>query len=124
MEIAEKIHSVIGRDKGQDMMLPSIIYCIIKSSAPNIYLEIQFTGLYRRRTAEMCTQECTHGLGVSIGCECFMNKTYGEREAGYYLTSLQAALDFIRRMEFYDLKISKGEFHQNIMDTIELVKDT
>lgn len=123
MQIAERIYRVIGSDKGQDKMLPSIIYCIIKSSALDIYREIQFMGLYRRRASESCRDGCTHGLSIGVRCECFLDKTYKEKEVGYYLTSFQAALDFIRKMEFYDLNITKGEFHQNIMDTIELVKD-
>nr|AGE95887.1 hypothetical protein ECU07_1710 [Encephalitozoon cuniculi] len=123
MGTIEELCSAVGRNEGQDKILPSIIYCIIKSSVPNIYLEVQFMAIYRRRGVEKCKEGCTHGLNIDVDCECLPSKTYCEREIGYYLTSAQAAVDFIRRMEFYDLKISEGEFHRNMMDAIELVKD-
>lgn len=123
MDVMERLCNSVGRNKGQDKILPSIIYCIIKSSVPNIYLETRFMALYRRRNAERCKEKCNHELNIETECECLFIKTYDEREVSYYLTSVQAAVDFIRKMEFYDLKISEGEFYQNIMETIDLVRD-
>ncbi|KAG5859258.1 vacuolar sorting protein 9 domain-containing protein [Encephalitozoon hellem] len=124
MNIIEKLYESIGRNEGQDKILPSIVYCIIKSSVPNMYLEARFMVLYRRKHTEKCNGRCNHGLNIEVDCECLLNRIYDEREVSYYLTSVQAAVDFIRRMEFYDLKISEGEFYRNIMDAMELVRDS
>lgn len=123
MGIMEKLCDVVGRTEGQDIILPSIIYCIIKSSLPNIYLEVRFMALYRRKSMEKCKERCNHGFSIDASCECFSSRPYDEKEVNYYLTSMQAAVEFIRKMEFYDLKISEGEFYENMMDAVKLVKD-
>ncbi|KAM0672243.1 hypothetical protein OCOL_000901 [Ordospora colligata] len=123
MQIIEKLYGTIGQHENQGEMLSAIIYCIVKSSVPNIYLEVQFMVKYRRRIVDICMPECLHGIGISIHCNCPAPRMYGEKEITYYLTSFQAAIDFIRRMEYYDLKINESEFHRNIMEAIKLVKD-
>lgn len=123
MDGVEKIHQAAGRDVGQDGMLPLVIYCIIKSAVPDIYLEIQFVVLYRRKILEQCCPDCTHNLDVHMTCSCLRRRMYCEEEATYYLTSIQAAVDFIKRMEYYDLRISEAEFDNNIADAMGLMGD-
>ncbi|KAH9411073.1 vacuolar sorting protein 9 [Ordospora pajunii] len=123
MQTIERLYRIIGQHEDQGKMLSAIIYCIIKSSVTNIYLEAQFMAKYRRRIADPCTLECLHGIGINIHCDYPAPSMYSEKEITYYLTSFQAAIDFIRRMEYYDLKISESEFHANIMEAIKLAKD-
>ena len=123
MQIIERLYGAIGQHEDQGEILSAIIYCIVKSSVPNIYLEVQFMIKYRRRIVDICMPECLHGIGINMHCNCPAPRIYGEKEITYYLTSFQAAIDFIRRMEYYDLKINESEFHRNIMEAIKLVKD-
>lgn len=118
----EELHRVIGKNNGQEEILPSIIYCLIKSESTNIGSETQFMTLYRRRSLSMCYAGCSHRF--EINCNCIQKKVYDEKEVTYYLTSMQAAIDFIKRMEYYDLKICEIEFNQNIADAIGLMRQT
>lgn len=122
MEGVEALYGSIGCTRGQDDMLPSLIYCLIKTGEANMYLEIQFMTLYKRESVGGCRAGCLHGLGIEVECSCLQRKQYDEKEVAYYLTSLQAAMDFIKKMEYYDLKISKAEFDQNIENSIQALR--
>lgn len=118
----EELYNIMGRDKGQDIMLPSIIYCLLKSATINIHSEVQFMIAYRRKGLGRCREGCDHGLGVRSECSCFKERMYDEKEAMYYLTSMQAAIDFIKKMEYYDLKIDKMEFDMKITSAMESMR--
>ncbi|KAI9482986.1 MAG: hypothetical protein EXX96DRAFT_556407 [Benjaminiella poitrasii] len=87
------------RDEGADVFLPLLIYVVIRANPPRLISNAQYISRFR-------------------------NPEHLRAEAGYYLTNLMGAIEFIETMDVNSLSISQEEFDANIEKTmIELAKE-
>ncbi|RCH86588.1 hypothetical protein CU098_003459 [Rhizopus stolonifer] len=78
---------------GADVFLPLLIYVVIRANPPRMISNVQYISRFR-------------------------HPDYLRGEAGYYLTNLMGAVNFIETMDFTSLSISKEEFDMNIEKTM------
>lgn len=88
----------LTRDKEHDTFLNILVYTILKSNIRNFKSILTYVIKYRRR--------------IFIACE---HKTIqNQSEIEYYINVLSVALEFIERMEYKDLNITKDEYEKLI----------
>ena len=110
----QTMYNIMGKDIEYDKILGITIYCLIKARVKDWWLHLQFTKLFRRSYYKDCCNNCNHGFNLNIICECLVSANWhGEEE--YYITTFEAALDFIEKLEYYNLNIGLEEFERNIV---------
>ncbi|KAL9541681.1 hypothetical protein MBANPS3_008989 [Mucor bainieri] len=80
-------------DEGADVFLPLLIYVVIRANPPKLISNVQYISRFR-------------------------NPDHLRSEAGYYLTNLMGAIEFIETMDVNSLSISQEEFDRNIEKTM------
>ncbi|KAI8967830.1 hypothetical protein BDF20DRAFT_899482 [Mycotypha africana] len=78
---------------GADIFLPLLIYVVIRANPPRLISNVQYISRFR-------------------------NPEHLKAEAGYYLTNLMGAIEFIQTMDVNSLTISKEQFDANIENTM------
>ena len=77
--------------------------------------------VFRRGFYKACKIGCRHGFAIPICCNCMeYNNWNGEDE--YYLVTAMAAMEYIEKLEYYNLNIEVGEFEEQISKKIENMK--
>ncbi|EJW03451.1 hypothetical protein EDEG_02216 [Edhazardia aedis USNM 41457] len=124
MKIFELIYSTLNVTTYDDAF-SVFIYIVIKSQIENLYLNLKYIKNYRRRKIEECKlSDClhfNHCQRLEI-CDCYIS--ISENEYDYYLTSFEACMVFIERLEYKNLNISKEEFDQKVLDILPQIKTT
>lgn len=113
MDSIKKLYDKIGTNRGLDDLMPYLVYCFIKANVKDMYLHLNYITILRRRYAGVCDADCMHGFEVPVECTCLVSKDWGT-EADYYLTTSIAVVDYIAKLEFYNLKIDRGEFDKMV----------
>lgn len=114
MKAVQNLYKYIGQNKSQDMFFPCVVFCMLKAQIKDIYLHVKFMKLFSRKYESQCkTKSCTHGFSIPICCMCMFRNEWNGQES-YYLTMADAALQFIMTIEFYNLKITKNEFNDQL----------
>lgn len=116
-----KLQQCVGPDVGQDQMFPALVYALIKTQIPDLALHFRVMSRYRREYHGNCNCMCTHGFKINVRCDCLLRIDW-KREDIYYIVMALAALDFIAKIEFYNLRISVNEFNYEISMRIEGMK--
>ncbi|KAK4515401.1 uncharacterized protein ATC70_010346 [Mucor velutinosus] len=80
-------------DEGADVFLPLLIYVVIRANPPKLISNVQYISRFR-------------------------NPDHLRSEAGYYLTNLMGAIEFIETMDVNSLSISQEAFDRNIETTM------
>ncbi|KAG2209405.1 hypothetical protein INT47_008247, partial [Mucor saturninus] len=80
-------------DEGADVFLPMLIYVVIRANPPRLISNVQYISRFR-------------------------NPDLLRSEAGYYLTNLMGAIEFIETMDVNSLSITQEEFETNIEKTM------
>ncbi|CAO3624282.1 unnamed protein product [Mucor fragilis] len=80
-------------DEGADVFLPLLIYVVIRANPPKLISNVQYISRFR-------------------------NPDHLRSEAGYYLTNLMGAIEFIETMDVNSLSVSQEEFDRNIEKTM------
>ncbi|KAL9558347.1 hypothetical protein PS6_001313 [Mucor atramentarius] len=80
-------------DEGADVFLPLLIYVVIRANPPKLISNVQYISRFR-------------------------NPDHLRSEAGYYLTNLMGAIEFIETMDVNSLSVSQEEFDENIEKTM------
>ncbi|KAG1045841.1 hypothetical protein G6F43_011217 [Rhizopus delemar] len=82
-----------NEEGGADVFLPLLIYVVIRANPPRLISNVQYISRFR-------------------------HPDHLRAEAGYYLTNLMGAIEFIESMDIKSLSISKEEFDANIEKTM------
>lgn len=122
MSFIRSLYEKIGKDTCLDGFFPHLVFCLIKSNIKDLYFHVQFANLFRRKYDEPCGKDCTHGFKICIECNCLVSQNWGSEE-DYYITTVIAALDYIARLEFYNLKIDRSEFDREISKSLKNTAD-
>lgn len=121
MTAIQKLYGKVGKAAGLDDFFPYFIYCLIKANVKDIYAHIHYINLFKRKYDNSCKNECNHGFQIPVVCECLISKDW-QNEEEYYLTTALAAVDYVARLEFYNLKIDHREFDENISGALHKVR--
>ncbi|EOB13317.1 Vacuolar protein sorting-associated protein 9a [Nosema bombycis CQ1] len=103
LEVIKSIYESIKPQTDHSVFLSVLIVVILNSKSTSLEKVLYFMENFRRPSLALC-EDCK-------GKE----RPFDEGEVNYYLTVLKAALKFIEKMEFYDLKITKEEFDLKMM---------
>lgn len=127
METIKNIYGILTENDGNDVFFPLFVFIIVKSKVRNLLLHLKFIQKYKRKRFLLCKDNCGHLANVetNTSCECYFNATHNTKEIDYYLTTFEAAIMFIERLEYNNLKIERKEFDQKFskhMATIEFEK--
>lgn len=93
MEMNREIYRLIGRDTDHSLFFSVFVLVLIKSQREDLQSILSFIEKFRRR----------------------FNKDDSEVE--YYLTVYRAGVEFIEKMEYYDLNITEEEFNTKIQES-------
>ncbi|KAF2672224.1 hypothetical protein BT63DRAFT_468213 [Microthyrium microscopicum] len=85
-------------DQSADSFVPLLIYTVLRANPPNLVSNVQY--ILRFRNA---------------------NKLTGE--AGYYVSSLGGAIDFIERLDRTSLTISDADFEKNVEASVSAIAE-
>lgn len=118
----KEIYKSIGKNEGSDLFLTCFIFVLVKSKVLNLYLHNNFIKKYYVKYSIKCEVGCTH-MDVDDIQICCYKFQYELSEIEYYLTVFDSALNFIERMEFCNLDITKEEFDKNIANWKMLSKE-
>lgn len=122
MNFIRRLYEKIGKDTCLDGFFPYLVYCLIKSNIRDLYFHVQFLNTFRRKYDEVCTKDCTHGFKICIECDCLVSQNWSSEE-DYYITTVIAALDYIAKLEFYNLTIDRIEFDREISKSLRKIEN-
>lgn len=114
MSAIKILYEDVGKDLGLDAFFPYLVYCLIKANIKDIYAHIHYMAVFRRKYENKCSSECKHGFQIVVTCNCLISNDWNNEEE-YYLTTTKAVIDYIAKLEFYDLKIDHDEFDKEIL---------
>ncbi|ORD94986.1 hypothetical protein ECANGB1_1650 [Enterospora canceri] len=117
----ENMFRKFGEDLEYDKMLSIVIFCLIKTKIKDLSLHIRFMRLFRREYFRPCDKECDHGFSMNVRCDCLVSKNWCGQDL-YYLTTCEAALEFIERMEYYDLNVEVDEYNNKLSKKLEKLR--
>ncbi|KAF9764022.1 Vacuolar protein sorting-associated protein 9a [Nosema granulosis] len=100
METVESIYKSIGKDSEHSRFFSVFVLVLVKSQRDDLDHLLFFMEKFRRSPLDSCGSKCLKG--------------HREDEVNYYLTVFKAGLEFIEKLEYYDLNISQEEFNQKI----------
>lgn len=107
------LYESVGTDVGHDGFFPYLVYCFIKSEIRDLYAHVFLMKICRRNFDQRCGFGCSHGFQTTVSCDCLFSENWGN-EDGYYITTSLAAMDYIAKVEFYDLNVGMAEFDREI----------
>jgi len=113
----KRLYEKVGKTMGFDDFFPYLVYCFIKANVRDIYAHLHYTRLFRRKYDIPCSSSCRHGFQVPVCCSCLMSEEW-DSEAEYYLTTSLAVIDYIAKLEFYNLKVDRKEFDRRMSSKI------
>lgn len=114
MEGIKLLYERIGKDSGLDIFFPYLVFCFIKSNLEDLYAHIHYINTFKRKFYKPCELNCTHGFQLCVSCDCLVSKDWANEEE-YYLTTSLAAVDYISKLEFYNLNVEAKEFESEIL---------
>lgn len=111
----QRIYNDLGRDTDYDIVLSIVVFAFIKAQIKDIHTHIKFMKTFKRDYYKKCEADCCHGFSINVCCTCLTSQNWnGEEE--YYLTTCEAALTFIKQLEYCNLNIEVTEFDNRIID--------
>lgn len=124
METTRGIFSMLKENDGNDVFFPIFVFIILKSKVRNLLLHYRFIQKYKRKKFLDCKENCNHLVNIqkSSSCECFLGINNNIKEIDYYLTSFEAAIIFIERLEFDGLNIDKKEFEKKFSEHMSKIE--
>ncbi|KAI5170935.1 hypothetical protein PAEPH01_1570 [Pancytospora epiphaga] len=121
MHAIEGLYEIIGRKCGHDTLFSALVYCLIKSQISDLMLHFKYMKLFYRPHYGRCDVICFHGFTISVRCTCLCREDWkGEEE--YYLVVALAALEYIQKIEYYNLTVSVTEFNMEISERLKSIK--
>lgn len=120
MKSIKLLYEKIGTSVGHDGFFPHLVYCFVKSEIKDLYAHIFLMKLCRRNFDQKCGFGCNHGFQTSVSCDCLFSENW-RNEDGYYITTSLAAIDYISKIEFYNLKVDMAEFDKEITKRLKKV---
>lgn len=121
MNAINMLYGKIGRNIGYDGFFPYLVYCMIKSGIKDIYAHVYLIKIFRRKFEEKCKFGCNHGFNMVVSCDCLVSEDYNE-ESEYYITLSLSALEYIAKIEFYNLKVDINEFDNEIIQSLKRIE--
>lgn len=118
MEGIELLYEKIGKNSGSDIFFPYLVFCLLKANIQDIYAQLHYMNTFKRKFNKSCDLHCNHGFKFCVTCDCIFSKDWGNEEE-YYLTTSLAAVDYISKLEYYNLKIDPSEFESEIVRMLE-----
>ncbi|ELA42443.1 uncharacterized protein VICG_00542 [Vittaforma corneae ATCC 50505] len=118
MTSIENLYRKVGKGVGLDDFFPYLVYCFIKANIQDLYAHIHYINLFKRKYDKDCNFECKHGFQIPVECICLISKDW-KNEDEYYLTTALAVVDYIAKLEYYNLKIEHKEFDKKISRSLE-----
>lgn len=119
----KKLYEKIGKESGLDVFFPYLVYNLIKANLLDLYAHLHYMNIFKRKFFKTCDVHCTHGFKFCVTCDCLISKNWDSEEE-YYLTTSIAAVDYISKLEFYNLKIEADEFETEILKRLESINLT
>lgn len=113
MKGVKRLYEKVGTTVGLDGFFPYLVYSFIKANVRDIYAHLHYTRLFRRNYDTPCSPNCPHGFQTPVSCSCLKSNDWGS-EAEYYLTTSIAVVDYIAKLEFYNLKVDRREFDRRM----------
>ncbi len=123
MKAVKALYKFIGKNKSQNEFFSCLVFYLIKAQIKDLYFHIMLINLFQRKYLNLCGIDCNHGFKISIFCSCMKREDWKDEE-NYYLTTANAAIEFIMRIEFYDLNITSVEFNKEIEQKLNNLKIT
>lgn len=121
MTSIKQLYNKIGTGADLDGFFPYLVYCFIKSRIKDMYAQIYYLNLFKRSFEQHCKPDCKHGFNVCVKCSCLLSENW-RNEEDYYLTTSLAVVDYISKLEFYNLKIEKHEFDKEISNALKRIQ--
>ncbi|KAL6121514.1 hypothetical protein NUSPORA_01544 [Nucleospora cyclopteri] len=118
MKAVKHLYKKIGETTSYDTILSCIIYCLIRSKIKDLFVHISFMRMFRRDYFNDCNAKCDHGFSININCDCLISYNW-KNEEKYYLTTCEAAIEWIQKVEYYNLSIEINEFEKEITDKMK-----
>lgn len=121
LQIIANIYVMTGRNANHDAIFPILVYSILKAQVKDIYLHLEFIRKYRSEIEVTCNETCNHLINVKNNdiCSCFPTNLENTSEIEYYLTIFDAAILYVERIEYADLKVEQCVFDRNICQGID-----
>lgn len=119
VEISRLVYMHGGGNMGQEDFLPVFIFTFIHLQTRDLLFNLLYIQRYMPVPAARCSGECTH-IGNTRGdlhesCECTIRvPCCSAKEALFYLTNFEAAVVFIERLEYGDLKVDQDTYNRQI----------
>ncbi|KAL0265842.1 UNVERIFIED_CONTAM: hypothetical protein PYX00_011560 [Menopon gallinae] len=119
VEISRLVYEHGGSTMGQDDFLPVFIFTFVHLRTRDLLLNLLYIQRYMPMPAAQCHAECTHvgtaHSGLLESCECTIRvPCCGTKEALFYLTNFEAAVVFIERLEYRDLRVDRSTYNRHI----------
>jgi len=121
MNSISMLYGKVGRDIGCDGFFPYLVYCLIKSEIKDVYAHVYLIKLFRRNYENNCKFGCSHGFNMAVGCDCLVSANWNDEDE-YYITLTLSALEYIAKIEFYNLKIGSDEFDNEIVQSLKKIE--
>lgn len=118
MSSIKNLYEKVGRDVGLDGFFPYLVYCFLKANIQDLYAHIHYINLFKRKYDKDCSSKCMHGFQIPVECRCLLSRDW-KNEDEYYLTTALAVVDYIAKLEFYNLKVDHKEFDSEISKSLQ-----
>lgn len=115
-----KLYNKIGKTSGFDTFFPYLVFCLIKSNIKDLYAHIHYMNIFKRKFYNCCEKNCNHGFQICVSCDCLISQNWSNEEE-FYLTASLAAVDYISKLEYYNLKIGMDEFEREISKSLKKI---
>lgn len=119
IEISKLVYEYGGDTIGQEDFLPVFIFTFIHLQTRDLLFNLLYIQRYMPVPAARCNTGCTH-IGATHNnlqesCECTIRvPCCNAKEITFYLTNFEAAIVFIERLEYKDLKVDRDTYNRHI----------
>ncbi|KAM0681254.1 hypothetical protein GINT2_000452 [Glugoides intestinalis] len=120
MTSIKQLYNKVGTAADLDGFFPYLVYCFIKSRIKDLYAHIYYLNIFKRSFEQYCSSDCKHGFNVPVKCSCLLSENW-KNEEDYYLTTSLAVVDYISKLEFYNLNIEQHEFDIEISNALKRI---
>lgn len=119
IEISKLVYVYGGGNIGQEDFLPVFIFTFIHLQTRDLLFNLLYIQRYMPVTAARCHGECTHigniHTDLQESCECTIRVPLcSAKETLFYLTNFEAAVVFIERLEYGNLKVDQDTYNRQI----------
>eukprot|EP00866_Antonospora_locustae_P000653 jgi/Antlo1/653/346 len=119
IEISRLVYMHGGGNIGQEEFLPVFIFTFIHLQTRDLLFNLLYIQWYMPMPAARCHGECIH-IGntrndLQENCECTIRvPCCSAKETLFYLTNFEAAIVFIERLEYENLKVDQDTYNKQI----------